>query len=226
MKFTYYGHSCFAVEVSGTRLLFDPFISPNPLAKHIDLASIKADYILITHGHGDHIADAVTLANSTGATVVCNYEIYLWLEKQGLKAIHAMNSGGKWKFDFGTVFCTAAVHSSMLPDGSYGGNPVGFVIQCAEGCFYYAGDTALTYDMKIWGKQHELDFVVLPIGDNYTMGIDDAARAAKWLKCSEVVGVHYNSFPPIVIDTEEAIARFERKDLQLHLPAIGAELIF
>lgn len=226
MKFTYYGHSCFTVEVSGTRLLFDPFITGNPQAQHIALSSIKADYILITHGHGDHVMDAVALAQSTGATVICNYEIYLWLEKQGLKSIHPMNSGGKWKFDFGHVFCTAAVHSSILPDGSYGGNPVGFVVTCAEGSFYYAGDTALTYDMKIWGKQFELDFVVLPIGDNYTMGSEDAARAAKWLKSKEAVGVHYNSFPHIMIDKEEAIERFARKGVQLHLPEIGGELIF
>lgn len=226
MKFTYYGHSCFAVEVAGKRLLFDPFITGNPLAQHIELASIKADYMLITHGHGDHIMDAVALAGLTGATVITNYEIYLWLEKQGVKNIHPMNAGGKWKFDFGHVHCTAAVHSSMLPDGSYGGNPVGFVITSAEGSFYYAGDTALTYDMKIWGKQHELDFAVLPIGDNYTMGIEDAARAAKWLKTKEVVGVHYNSFPHIQIDVEEARERFVRKGVQLHLPEIGGELIF
>jgi L-ascorbate metabolism protein UlaG (beta-lactamase superfamily) len=226
MKFTYYGHACFTVEVSGKRLLFDPFITGNPLAKDISLDRIKADYILITHAHADHIQDAVALAKSTGAKCIANYEIYLWLLREGVENAHPMNSGGKSKFDFGYVHVTSAVHSSSFVDGSYGGNPVGFVISAEEGCFYYAGDTALTYDMKIWGKQHELDFVVLPIGDNFTMGVEDAARAAKWLKCKETVGVHYNSFPSIMIDTEEAIERFSRKGIQLHLPAIGDEIIF
>lgn len=226
MKFKYYGHSCFAVEVAGKTLLFDPFISGNPLAKDIALSSIKADYILISHAHGDHIADAVALANQTGATIVSNHEIVLWLQAKGAKKGHGMNHGGKWKFDFGEVKYVYAQHSSSFPDGSYGGNPGGFIVDSVEGTFYYAGDTALMNDMKLFGKHYELDFVVLPIGDNYTMGVEDAVHAAKMLRCTEVVGVHYNTFPPITIDVQAAVATFQKAGNHLYLPAIGEELTF
>ena len=225
MKFNFYGHACFSVETAGKTLLFDPFITGNEKASHIQLDSIKADYILLSHGHADHTLDAVALAQRTGATCIANWEIAQWLGAQGLQKVHPMNLGGKWKFDFGTVWLVNAVHSSSLPDGTYGGNPGGFIVQTIEGTFYYAGDTALFSDMKIFGKQHELDFVVLPIGDNFTMGIDDALRAAKWLKCNEVVGVHYDTFGFIVIDHNEARERFERKGITLHLPGIGDSIV-
>src|ERR1700752_929245 len=140
MDLTYYGHSCFGVEISGKHLLFDPYISPNDLAKNINPQTVKADYILISHGHEDHIADAVSIAKRTNALVICNFEIYLWLQKQGLSNIHPMNTGGKKAFDFGAIKCVKAEHSSGLPDGSYGGNPMGFVIETPGKNFYYAGD--------------------------------------------------------------------------------------
>lgn len=220
MKLTYYGHSCFCVEVNGKKLLFDPFISPNELAKGIDVNTVEADYILISHGHEDHIADCVSIAKRTGALVICNYEIYLWLQQKGVEQLHPMNSGGKKTFEFGTVKCVTAVHSSSLPDGSDGGNPMGFVIRANKN-FYYSGDTALTLDMQLIQQGAPLSFCILPIGDNFTMGYEDAARAAHMFSCHTVVGVHYNTFPYIVIDTEKAIDHFKHNGLHLKLPAIG-----
>ncbi|MGZ8517655.1 MAG: metal-dependent hydrolase, partial [Chitinophagaceae bacterium] len=177
MRFTYYGQSCFAVDMGGKRILFDPFITPNELAKHIRLEEVKADYILVSHGHADHIADCVTLAKQNNATVIGAFEVATWLHQQGVEKYHPMNTGGKWKFDFGTVKCTSAIHSSAHPDGSYGANPMGFIIT-GDYSFYYSGDTALTMDMQLVPRWAKLDFAVLPIGDNFTMGYEDAIMAA------------------------------------------------
>ncbi|MEI6021121.1 MAG: metal-dependent hydrolase, partial [Bacteroidota bacterium] len=168
MNISYYGHSCFGVEINGKHLLFDPFISENNLAKNIDIQSIKADYILISHGHRDHILDVESIAKRSGAQIICNWEIYEWYNKKGLTNIHPMNIGGKIKLDFGNVKCVVAMHSSILPDGAYGGHPMGFVVESNEGNFYYAGDTGLTYDMKLIGEYRQIDFAFLPIGDNFT----------------------------------------------------------
>ena len=221
MKLSYYGHSCFSVEIAGKILLFDPFITPNELASHIKLDQIPADYILISHGHFDHIADAIEIAKRTDATVVSNYEIVVWLGKQGIENAHPLNHGGGRTFDFGRVKYVNAVHSSQLPDGSYGGNPGGFVVENAQEAFYYSGDTALTYDMQFIAEEFELRFAVLPIGDNFTMGAHDAAKAAGFLKCKQVVGVHYDTFPPIKIDHAEAASIFARAGVKLHLLPIG-----
>ncbi len=224
MKFTYYGHSCFAVEAGGEILLFDPFISPNPLTAHINLKSVRADFILISHGHEDHIADAVALAKQTGATVISNYEIYLWLSGKGVAKAHPMNHGGKASFEFGTVKFVSAIHSSALPDGTYGGNPGGFVVETKEGAFYYSGDTALTSDMKLIGESVQLKFAALCIGDNFTMGPEDAIRASDFVGCNTVVGVHYDTFPPIQLDHERALKLFEKAGKKLHLIPIGTTI--
>jgi len=221
MKITFYGHSCFGIEVKGKHLLFDPFISPNPLAAHIDVNSVKADFILQSHGHMDHIADTVAIAKRTGATVICAFEIHEWLNNQGVTTTHPMNTGGKWMFDFGKVKCVAAVHSSSLPDGSYGGNPMGFVIESDEGNFYYAGDTALTYDMKLIGEYRKVDFALLPLGDNFTMGVDNAIISSDFIKCNDIIGMHYDTFGYIKIDSSEAIQKFERSGKKLTLMNIG-----
>jgi L-ascorbate metabolism protein UlaG (beta-lactamase superfamily) len=217
MKVTYYGHSCFAAQVANKTLLFDPFITGNELAKAIDVDKVPADYILISHGHADHMADAAGIAKRTGATIVSNYEVTVWFGKQGLTRTHPLNHGGGWRFDFGRVKFVNAVHSSSLPDGTYGGNPGGFVVESDEGNFYYSGDTALTMDMKLIGESTPLRFAALCIGDNFTMGIDDAIKAAQYVRCKEVLGLHYNTFPPIQIDPPAAVERFDAAHQRLHL---------
>ena len=224
MKYTSYGHSCFLVETSGCRLLFDPFITPNPLAASIDVKSIEADVILISHGHFDHLADAVALANQTRAQVIANWEIADWLGKQGVKNTLPMNHGGSVKIPCGHAKMVNAVHSSSLPDGSNGGNPAGFVVESAEGAFYYAGDTALTQDMKQIAEEFDLRFAILPIGDTFTMGAADAAKAAKLCGASMTIGVHFNTFPPIEINREAAMETFQKSHQRLLLPAIGETL--
>jgi L-ascorbate metabolism protein UlaG (beta-lactamase superfamily) len=221
MKITYYGHSCFSVEVNGKHLLFDPFITPNELAKSIDIDTIKADYILISHGHFDHIANAVAIAKRTNAKVICAYEIYVWFEKQGLTNFCAMNIGGKVKLDFGNVKCVYAAHSSSLPDGTNGGNPMGFVVESSEGNFYYAGDTALTYEMRLIGDYRRIEFAFLPIGDNFTMGVDNAIIATDFINCNDIIGMHYDTFPQIKINHEEAISKFANAGKKLSLLKIG-----
>ena len=226
MNITYYGHSCFGVEVNGKHLLFDPFITPNELAKEIDATKVKADYILLSHGHEDHVADAVSIAKRTGAKVICIFEIHTWLNKQGISNTHPMNIGGKWKFDFGNVKCVAAAHSSSLPDGSYAGNAMGFIVESTEGNFYFAGDTALTYDMKLIGDYRTIDFAFLPIGDNFTMGPDNAIIAAEFIKCRKIIGMHYDTFGYIKIDHEKTIKKFEHAGNELILFAIGETKTF
>jgi L-ascorbate metabolism protein UlaG (beta-lactamase superfamily) len=224
MKLTYYGQSCFAVVTEGKNLLFDPFITPNELAKHISLADIKADYILASHGHADHLADCVALAKQTGATVIGAFEVVEWLSKQGVEKYHPMNLGGKWVFDFGTVKCTNAIHSSAMPDGSYGGNPMGFIVTTNNKIFYYSGDTALTMDMQFVPRWAKLDFAILPIGDNFTMGYEDAILAAEMIQCRNIVGVHYDTFGFIKIDHEKVKKAFTDAGLNLILPRIGENI--
>jgi len=221
MEIKYYGHSCFEVTVNNKKLLFDPFISGNPLAKNIDLKKIKPDYILISHGHQDHVGDAVEIIKQSDAKVISNFEIVDWIEKNGAKNTHSMNIGGKFSFDFGNVKLLNAVHSSMLPDGSYGGNPCGFLIQSCEGNFYFAGDTALTYDMKLIGAYMKIDFAILPIGGNYTMGIDNAIIASDMINCNKIIGMHYDTFPIINIDKQEAIEKSKRAGKELILLNVG-----
>jgi L-ascorbate metabolism protein UlaG (beta-lactamase superfamily) len=221
MKLTYYGHSCFSVHAGGSTLLFDPFITPNELAKSIDVQKVAADFIFITHAHADHMADAVDIAKRTGAPVITNFEIAQWLEREGVADARGMNHGGSAEFGFGRVKFTTAIHSSSFPDGRYAGNPGGFVVSTNDGTFYYSGDTALTMDMKLIGDEFELDFAVLPIGDRFTMGAKDAARAAEFVGCNRVVGVHYDTFPPIEIDPGKAVGTFEEAGRTLLLPKIG-----
>ncbi len=217
MHFTSYGHSCFSVIIKNKKILFDPFITYNELAKEIDASKIEADYIFLSHGHEDHIADCILIATQTGAKVVCSFEIHVWLNKQGITNTHPMNTGGKWNFDFGVVKCVTAHHSSGLPDGTYGGNPMGFVFTSEEGNFYYSGDTALTLDMQLIPQYAALNFAVLPIGDNFTMDAKDAVQAATFIQCGKIVGVHYDTFGYIKINHEAATQLFAEQGLQLYL---------
>lgn len=231
-QFNYFGHSCFSVVVGGRKILFDPFISHNPLAEgKVDVSKIEADYILISHGHVDHVDDAVRIAKQTKAPIVSNPEVVNWLVKNGLSdhEMHAANTGGNVHFEFGRVQCVNATHSSSMPDRSYGGNPMGFVVESPDVAFYYSGDTGLTTDMQLipvasLKKRPALDFAVLCIGDNYTMGIDDAVRTADFIKCSTIVGCHYDTFPVIKIDHKQAIDTFERAGKKLLLPGIGESI--
>ncbi|MFZ4544147.1 MAG: metal-dependent hydrolase [Saprospiraceae bacterium] len=223
MKFSYYGHSCFTLEINGKKLLFDPFISANELANGlVDVQTIEADYILISHGHQDHILDAVDIAKRTGAKVICAWEVMTWLQGQGVENIHPMNTGGKWKFDDFIVKCTVAQHSSGMPDGTYGGNPMGFLIISNEGNVYYSGDTALTLDMQLiplWCP--DLNAAILPIGDNFTMDYEDALMASEFVQCDNIIGVHFDTFGFIKVDHNKVIEAFAEKGKAIHLPKIG-----
>lgn len=221
MELSYFGHSCFSVDVSGKKILFDPFITPNELAKDINIAGMEADYILLSHGHADHIADCISIAQATGAKVVCNWEIHEWLNKKGVANTHPMNTGGSWDFGDFRVKCVVAHHSSGLPDGNYGGNPMGFIIYCGDASFYYSGDTALTLDMQLIARWAKLNFAVLSIGDNFTMGAEDAIEAAKMIGCNTIVGVHFDTFGFIKIDHEKTREAFARAGCTLHLVDIG-----
>jgi L-ascorbate metabolism protein UlaG (beta-lactamase superfamily) len=226
MKLTYYGHSCFAVEINEKHLLFDPFVTDNPLAKSVDIKKIKADFIFVSHAHFDHIADVVTLAKQTGAVVLANFEIYSWLGRNGVKNARPLNPGGSFSADFGGVQCVNAIHSSSFEDGTYGGCAGGFVVESPEGNFYYSGDTALTLDMKLVSETTQLKFAVLCVGGTLTMDAEEAIRAAALLQCKEVMGVHYDTFPSIKIDHAAAKDRFQSKGLTLHLLPIGGSQDF
>lgn len=223
MKITFYGHSCFMAHVNGKNLLFDPFITPNELAKDINIEDLKVDYVILSHGHQDHVADVeAILKHNPEALLVANFEIIEWYGGKGFENGHPLNHGGKVQLDGFSLKYVNAIHSSVLPDGTYGGNPGGYVLESEEANFYFAGDTALTYDMKLIGEFHKIDFSLMPIGDNFTMGVEDAIRACDFVNCGEVIGLHYDTFPPIKINGEDAIKKFKSHGKNLHLPKIGA----
>ncbi len=224
MKIRYLGHSCFEWEMGGKKVLIDPFIKGNALAKDIDLKELVGETLLLSHGHIDHMADAEELAKQNNALIVANWEIHSWFNAKGWEKTHPMNLGGQWAFDFGSVKMVQADHSSSMPDGAYGGNAGGFIVNTEKHCFYYAGDTALFRDMKMFGKLHKPEFAFLPIGDNFTMGFKEAALSANMLGVKKVIGMHYDTFGYIKIDHNAAKDAFAEKGIELILMKIGETL--
>jgi L-ascorbate metabolism protein UlaG (beta-lactamase superfamily) len=199
VSITYHGHSCFNIRTGETDLLVDPFLTGNALAD-ITPQQARADYILISHAHGDHLGDAVPIAKRTHAQVIANFEIANYMERHGIQA-HGMHIGGARNYPFGKVKLTIAHHGSSFPDGSYGGNPCGFLFWLEGKVLYFAGDTALTYDMRLYGEEG-IDVAMLPIGDNFTMGPEDAVKAVNFLQPRQAVLMHYNTFGVIAQDAE------------------------
>jgi hypothetical protein len=223
MKITFYGHACLGIEVSGKNIIIDPFITGNEKASHIDINSLKADYILVTHAHFDHIQDVEIIAKNNNAVIVSNWEITTYFGNKGFQ-YHPMNHGGSWQFDFGKVKYVAAVHSSSFADGTYGGNPGGFVIEGEHKNIYISGDTALTMDMKLIPIRTKLDLAILPIGNCFTMDVDDAIIAADFVDCDKILGCHFDTFGFIVINHEEAIKKFFDAGKDLMLLDIGESI--
>ncbi|QNK78046.1 metal-dependent hydrolase [Winogradskyella undariae] len=223
MKITFYGHASLGIQIKDINILVDPFITGNENASSIDIDTLKADYILVTHAHQDHILDVEAIAKRTGAIIVSNFEIITYYQNKGLEG-HPMNHGGSWDFEFGNLKYVNAIHTSSFPDGSYGGQPGGFIIEGERKTIYIAGDTALTMDMKLIPMQTKLDLAILPIGDNFTMGINDAILASDFIECDKILGYHYDTFGYIEIDHEEAKRKFFDKEKDLMLLEIGESM--
>ncbi|EPE60602.1 beta-lactamase domain protein [Exiguobacterium sp. S17] len=214
MKITYYGHATVQLDIDGTSVLIDPFLTSNPHTD-VDPATLKADYILLTHAHFDHIEDVELIAKKTGATIVATHELATYYEKKGY-SVHGMNIGGGYSFPFGRVTMTQAFHSSSLDMGDvsvYMGMPGGFIIETNSLTLYHAGDTALFSDMKLYGERFEIDVAFLPIGDNFTMGPSDAIDAAQWLQAKRIVPIHFDTFPPIEQDARAFCDQLHQRGL-------------
>jgi L-ascorbate metabolism protein UlaG (beta-lactamase superfamily) len=222
-KLTWFGHATLGIETGGYHILVDPFFSGNSAAS-AKADQVPADFILITHGHGDHVGDAVAIAKRTNALVISNFEIANWLGKQGVKRTHGQHLGGGFKHPFGYLKLTLALHGSALPDGAYGGNPAGFLLTTNEGHkLYLAGDTGLFGDMALIGEEG-LDLAVIPIGDNFTMGPADALRAVKLLHPKHVIPIHYNTFDVIHQDANAWAVQADRLETETHVLKPGQSI--
>ncbi len=209
-KLTFLGHSAWYIEGKDVRLVIDPFLTDNPQAR-VNPGDLKVDYVLLTHGHGDHLGDGIELAKQNHATVIAPYELAMYCQSKGVENVHPMHIGGGFNFPFGRVKLTIAHHGSMTPDGTYAGNPCGFLITVDGKTIYHAGDTGLFYDMKLIGEMNTIDVALLPIGDNFTMGIDDAVKAVELLQPRLAVPMHYKTFDVINADPEEFVSKVKKK---------------
>jgi L-ascorbate metabolism protein UlaG (beta-lactamase superfamily) len=224
MKITFLGHAALWIEFDQYSLLVDPFITGNPKASGtIGIKDLKPNFILLTHAHQDHILDVEEIAKNAKPLIISNYEIAVHYEKMGFNT-HPMNHGGSYSFAFGRLKYVQAVHTSSFPDGSYGGQPGGFLLEAGGKNIYIAGDTALTMDMKLIPMQLTLDLAILPIGDNFTMGYEDAVIAADFLECDSILGYHYDTFGYIEIDHKKAKKAFDDAGKSLYLLAIGESM--
>ena len=223
MKITFYGHACIGIEISGKHILVDPFITGNPKAEHININDINADFVLITHAHFDHITDVEVIAKNNNSIIVSNWEIATYFGNKGFQ-YHPMNHGGSWQFAFGKVKYVSAIHSSSFADGTYGGNPGGFVIEGENKNIYISGDTALTMDMKLIPMRTKVDLAIFPIGSNFTMDVEDAIMAADFVDCDKILGCHYDAFGYIVINHDEAKKKFFDVGKDLMLLDIGKSI--
>jgi L-ascorbate metabolism protein UlaG (beta-lactamase superfamily) len=215
-RITWYGHSALGMETGGYKILVDPYLTGNPAAS-IAAKDATADFILISHGHGDHVGDAVAIAKRCDAMVISNFEIASWMEKQGVQKTHGQHIGGGYQYPFGYLKLTLALHGSALPDGANGGNPAGFILATIDGKkIYMAGDTGLFGDMKLIGEEG-ISLAFIPIGDNYTMGPDDAFRAVEWLKPEHVIPIHYNTWELIAQDAGKWAERVRGLGVRVHV---------
>lgn len=220
MIYTYLGHSCFLFEFGDTKILLDPFITPNSAASHIPIDSIVCSHILLSHGHVDHVADAETIARANNAVIVAGYEVASWFGNKGLQ-YHPMNTGGSLTINDVRIKTVNAVHSSVLPDGTNGGSPMGFLFTHAGKTIYYSGDTALTIDMELIGRYEAPFHSFLCMGDQFTMGYEDALRAAQMVHSKHVTAMHFDTFPPIVLDRNATQSAFDKGGISLTIPEIG-----
>ena len=227
MKITYLSHTCFLLEGSSHTLLIDPFLTHNPLAQ-VKPDDIRCDFILVTHGHFDHVGDTIAIAEKNNATVISSYEVADWLSRQGVKKAHPMGLGGGFDFPFGRVKLTIAFHSAGYPPAEgdtggfvYLGVAAGLLIQFEGKTIHHAGDTALTLEMQLLGQRNKIDVAMLPIGDNFTMGPADAVTAAEFLKAGLVLPMHYNTFPPIHQDPDAFVSALAEKNIKGRAIKIG-----
>lgn len=223
-KLIYLGHSGFLAEGSSTRIIIDPFLTGNPIAK-TKPGELTTDYIILTHGHGDHFGDSLEIAKSNDATIIAPFELAGYCESKGAKT-HPMHIGGAYNFPFGRVKFTIAHHGSMLPDGTYAGNPAGVLLTLDDKTFYHAGDTGLFYDMKLIGEMNQIHIAALPIGDNFTMGIDDAVKATEFLQPDMVIPIHYKTWDVIDVDPNEFVNKAQSKGFKAKVIGVGESLEF